>query len=67
MTYKRFIVHHRKWWQFWKPRQWVKITTLPGCAWCGALPIRDNLDGDDLCNARDQWARETAHRGRPVE
>lgn len=29
-----------------------------GCASCGALPIRDNLDGDDLCQACcDKWAR----------
>lgn len=30
----------------------------PGCARCGALPIRDNLDGDDLCQACcDKWAQ----------
>jgi hypothetical protein len=34
-----------------------------GCAQCGALPIRDNLDGDDLCQSCcDKWARG---EGRP--
>lgn len=34
--------------------QWVEVHISPDVI-------------DRLCNARDQWARETAHRGRPVE
>lgn len=29
-----------------------------GCAWCGELPIRDNLDGEDLCQSCcNKWAQ----------
>lgn len=33
----------------------------PACAWCGATPIRDTLDGDPLCQGCcDKWARGEA-------
>lgn len=28
------------------------------CDWCGGAPVRDNLDGDDLCQSCcDKWVR----------
>lgn len=34
------------------------LCSEPGCAWCGAKPIRANLDGEELCQAcADAWAR----------
>jgi hypothetical protein len=32
------------------------------CDWCGGSPIRDNLDGDDLCQqCCDKWVRAEGH------
>jgi hypothetical protein len=39
-------------------RPGIEPPSPSGCAWCGALPIRDHLDGDDLCQGCcDKWVR----------
>lgn len=41
------------------PKGWKQsLTASQGCDWCGGSPIRDNLDGDDLCQqCCDKWVR----------
>jgi hypothetical protein len=42
-------------------RPWKEFLVMDRCVQCGASPVRDNLDGDDLCQGCcDKWARGEA-------
>lgn len=42
-------------------RPWKEFLVMGLCVQCGASPVRDNLDGDDLCQGCcDKWARGEA-------
>jgi len=53
--------------------EWLQLRcpndpAVTGCAWCGKGPVRNTLDGDDLCGpCTDLWVRGEGAEARRMD